>query len=296
VSFGKFIDIGGFMILAQFQSLYPEGSLTAELVQIDRGQYIVRATVQVNGVIRSTGMAAANTVEEAEDQARERALMVLPMPKTSSESESIPVKQVTYVAVSDSPKIREKIAPEPVVEEGKNNSFLTPALNLATEIDDSSPVIAATPSVNVELPLPIPAPLEIVRDREPSSPISPMVESQIVESQPLPDLDISATNIKPFPQRGYSKSQESSGEQKTTGRKKKQSEPVDQSDNIARIGMEMQRLSWTMDQGRDHLIKTYNKRSRHLLSEEELKDFLQYLESQPTPTDILSDIDPLAGF
>jgi hypothetical protein len=292
VSFGKFIDIGGFMILAQFQSLYPEGSLTAELVQIDRGQYIVRATVQVNGVIRSTGMAAANTVEEAEDKARERALMVLPMPKTSSESESIPVKKVTPVLVSDSPEIREEIAPKPVVMEGKNNSFLTPAPNLSTENDDSPPAIAATPSASVELPLPIPTPiptpLEIVRDREPSSPI--------VENQPLPDLDISATNIKPFPQRGYSKSQESSGEPKTTGRKKKQSEPVDQSDNIARIGMEMQRLSWTMDQGRDHLIKTYNKRSRHLLSEEELKDFLQYLESQPTPADILSDIDPLAGF
>ena len=75
-----------------------------------------------------------------------------------------------------------------------------------------------------------------------------------------------------------------------TGKKKKKSEPVDQSDDIAKIGVEMQRLGWTTEQGRDYLIKAYGKRSRHLLTDEELHDFLRYLESQPTPP------DPLAGF
>ncbi|MBN3897346.1 MAG: hypothetical protein HWQ41_19320 [Nostoc sp. NOS(2021)] len=44
---------------------------------------------------------------------------------------------------------------------------------------------------------------------------------------------------------------------------------------------EMQRLSWTTEQGREHLIKTYGKRGRSLLTEEELVDFLNYLKSQP---------------
>lgn len=65
---------------------------------------------------------------------------------------------------------------------------------------------------------------------------------------------------------------------------------MDHSDDIAKISGEMQRLGWNTDQGREYLVKTYGKRSRHLLTQEELKDFLKYLESQPTP------IDPLAGF
>ncbi|WP_442936863.1 hypothetical protein [Nostoc sp.] len=61
-------------------------------------------------------------------------------------------------------------------------------------------------------------------------------------------------------------------------------EPVNFSEVIAQTDVEMQRLGLTKEQGRDHLIKTYGKRSRFLLTEVELLDFLQYLVSQPTPT------------
>ncbi|MEL6502792.1 MAG: hypothetical protein AAFQ23_15625, partial [Cyanobacteria bacterium J06623_1] len=59
---------------------------------------------------------------------------------------------------------------------------------------------------------------------------------------------------------------------------------------------EMERLGWTPQQGREYLIQTYNKRGRTLLTEEELLDFLQHLESIPTPQAELSEADPLAGF
>ena len=48
-----------------------------------------------------------------------------------------------------------------------------------------------------------------------------------------------------------------------------------------RISAEMARVSWTKEQGRDYLIEKYNKRSRQLLSDAELLDFLHYLEQQP---------------
>ncbi len=73
-------------MLAQFQSLYPQGSLISELVQIYHGSYIVRASVQIEGVTRATGMAAAETLEEAEDRARTRALMILGITGTSQAS------------------------------------------------------------------------------------------------------------------------------------------------------------------------------------------------------------------
>jgi hypothetical protein len=61
----------------------------------------------------------------------------------------------------------------------------------------------------------------------------------------------------------------------------------DLSQVLAKTDVEVQRLGWTPAQGRDHLIKTYGKRGRTLLTEEELHEFLQYLQSQP---------DPIAGF
>ena len=78
--------------------------------------------------------------------------------------------------------------------------------------------------------------------------------------------------------------------------KRKKYEPIDLSDVIAQTDVEMERLGWTPQQGREYLIQTYGKRGRTLLTEEELLDFLQHLESKPTPPPEFLGIDPLAGF
>ncbi|MBD2449452.1 hypothetical protein H6G76_20255 [Nostoc sp. FACHB-152] len=54
---------------------------------------------------------------------------------------------------------------------------------------------------------------------------------------------------------------------------------------LPKTDAQMQRLGLSVEWGRNYLIKTYGKRSRVLLTEEELLDFLHYLESQPTPID-----------
>jgi hypothetical protein len=61
------------------------------------------------------------------------------------------------------------------------------------------------------------------------------------------------------------------------------SDPIDFSEVIAKSNMELKRLGWSSDQGRNYLLQTYGKRSRQLLSDEELLEFLLHLESQPTP-------------
>ncbi len=68
-------------------------------------------------------------------------------------------------------------------------------------------------------------------------------------------------------------------------------EPVNFSEVIAQTDVEMQRLGWTIDQGREHLIKNYGKRSRSVLTQVELLDFLQYLESQPLDEVVTAKID-----
>ncbi len=58
---------------------------------------------------------------------------------------------------------------------------------------------------------------------------------------------------------------------------------IDLSDIIAQTTVELRRLGWSDAQGRTYLQRTYNRRSRQQLTDEELFDFLSYLESQPSP-------------
>ncbi|MGB3310447.1 MAG: hypothetical protein WBA86_11945, partial [Nodosilinea sp.] len=58
---------------------------------------------------------------------------------------------------------------------------------------------------------------------------------------------------------------------------------VDLSDIIAQTDVELQRLGWGVSQGREFLEKTYGKRSRHDLTDDELLEFLLYLETQSLP-------------
>ncbi|MEH2145306.1 hypothetical protein [Nostoc sp.] len=53
-------------------------------------------------------------------------------------------------------------------------------------------------------------------------------------------------------------------------------------DLVNKTSAEMQRLGWTKIQGREHLQKFYGVRSRLLLTEEELDNFLLFLQlSEP---------------
>ncbi|MCC5599961.1 hypothetical protein [Nostoc favosum] len=55
------------------------------------------------------------------------------------------------------------------------------------------------------------------------------------------------------------------------------------SELVGKTDLEMYRLGWTEDQGREHLWKYYGVRSRLQLTEEELDNFLLYLQLCDTP-------------
>lgn len=59
----------------------------------------------------------------------------------------------------------------------------------------------------------------------------------------------------------------------------------DLSDIIVQTDVEMRRLGWDAKKGREFLKQQYSKRSRQELSEVELRDFLNYLKTQPTQED-----------
>ncbi len=295
-------------MLAQFQSLYPNGNLISELVQIFQGKYIVRASVQIEGVTRATGMAAAETVEVAEDQARTRALMVLGItnaPQESisqaqlnpslntkgglSESSYSPAKNEDFVApqwsvVSDKeisiPSSRQRnLKLEPVTTENLDPPSVTSKIELTSDTPSTSNTYSQ--DLGQEFALTANQQLEF----EPPAENLETISGNQMEHQTFPG--ISASNVTPFTPRNYTP-QEDAVPQISTSKRKKKAEPVvDLSDVIAKTDVELQRLGWTPEQGREHLIKTYAKRGRTLLTEEELHGFLKYLQSQP---------DPLAGF
>lgn len=296
-------------MLAQFQSLYPQGSLISELVQIFQGKYIVRASVQIEGVTRATGMAAAETVEAAEDQARTRALIVLGITNAPSESVALTSNPVLPAQLNPSLNIKGGLSQSAAYSSAKDEDFAssqwppvvsdkeisTPPSkerNIKPEVVTSSneqygysnaaPLASDTYSQDLGQNFSVSANQELEFD--------PPVESLEINFDNQPENQtfpaISANNVTPFTPRSYSP-QENVTTPSGKGKRNKKAEPVDLSDVIAKTDVELQRLGWTPEQGREHLIETYGKRGRTLLTEEELHGFLNYLQSQP---------DPIAGF
>ncbi|MHC5734652.1 hypothetical protein [Nostoc sp.] len=294
-------------MLAQFQSLYPKGSLISELVQIFQGKYIVRASVQIEGVTRATGMAAAETVEAAEDQARTRALIVLGITNAPQESvvlTSNPISPaqlnpplntkggLNELAAYSSVKDEDFVSSQwPVASDKEISMPPSKGRNIKPEVvtsneqygySNAAPLSDDTYSQDLGQNFPVTANRELEFD-PPVESLEITFDNQ-VENQTFPA--ISANNVTPFTPRNYSP-QENAATPSVTGKRKKKAEPVDLSDVIAKTDVELQRLGWTPEQGREHLIETYGKRGRTLLTEEELHGFLKYLQSQP---------DPIAGF
>ncbi len=82
-------------MLNKFRKIYPKGSIVSQLIKIDRDKYIVRASIEVEGKTLATGLASAQTVEAAEDRARERALAAAALPEHPISSSHFEVQSTT---------------------------------------------------------------------------------------------------------------------------------------------------------------------------------------------------------
>ncbi|MEH1858402.1 MAG: hypothetical protein V7L21_10425 [Nostoc sp.] len=294
-------------MLAQFQSLYPKGSLISELVQIFQGKYIVRASVQIEGVTRATGMAAAETVEAAEDQARTRALIVLGITNAPPESVALTSNPVSPAQLNPSLNTKGGLSEPAAYSSAKNEDFVNSQWSAVSDKEISIPPSKernikpeVVTSSNEQYEYSNAAPLNDTYSQDLGQNFPMTANRELEFDPPVENLEInfdnhpenqtfpaiSANNVTPFTPRSYSP-QENVATPSVTGKRKKKAEPVDLSDVIAKTDVELQRLGWTPEQGREHLIETYGKRGRTLLTEEELHGFLKYLQSQP---------DPIAGF
>lgn len=264
-------------MFSQFQAHYPTGSLSAELVQIHEGYYIVKATVQVGGVTLATGLSAAATIEQAEDRARLRALAVLGIEpaleehsqahllEQSSDDHRLP--QSPNAAFEDSELSKWSLPAadaRPAAGANPAPAYLTVNRQQREPQPDLDLEYAASSSEEAALPTRSPSPQANGRSKLPTS------------SSEFPAADLFTATANPGASEGKTLQQPS---------EPPPAAPLDLSDIIAQTSVELKRLGWTNAQGRTHLQQTYGKRSRQQLTDEELLDFLNYLQSQPSETE-----------
>lgn len=227
---------------AQFLARYPTGSLVTELLQIHQHQYVVRAVVQVSGTTLATGMAAASTIEQAEDQARARALVVLGVYLPSYETQAH-------------------------LESATPQAQLNPAR--PTLEDRSSWMSTDVETAEGE---------SVEYTHRPSSYRQP----DLLAHPPNSSAEFAANDYPIEQNHEQPESNKSRKNGRVAPMPPPPAAPVDLSDIIAQTTIELKRLGWNEVQGRTHLMAAYGKRSRQQLTDEELLEFLDYLKSQPS--------------
>jgi hypothetical protein len=255
-------------MLQKLRQRYPQVALISELVQIDHGKYIVKAIVEIEGKTVVTGLAAADTVEIAEDRARERALLLL-------EAESTPDLQLVEKISPNNISLPEDL-PKPVASAKKSTKTakVTEIPRPEAKIEPELPQVKDIPPAKIEPELPQ------VKDIPPAKiepELPPVKDIPLPEPEPLL-LEMETDN--------YSLLSELPEEASLTEEEPPEPEPVvvipeeiDYSVLKTKIDVEMKRLAWTTEKGREYLISTYGKKSRLLLTNEELLEFYNYLSS-----------------
>lgn len=257
-------------LVTAFRQQYPQGSLVSELTQFQEGQYVVRAEVQGDDRTLATALAADSTLEIAEDRALERALWRLALPGThpvaTTPHEDHPPATRPQSTDSAPPSVRLPVdSSQPSPAQTLPTQTLPTHLGLvpdapgasngqATAADQETVEEGVVPRTDIPAPSPSPRPLPA------SPPPAPVADSLPANPEPAPFLGADLLTLEGLP-----------------------TPSIDLSDIIAQTDVELQRLGWTVNQGREFLEKTYGKRSRHDLTDEELLEFLLFLETQPNP-------------
>lgn len=307
-------------LFTQLQVRYPTSGLLTELVQMDADRCVVRALVQLGSMTLATSMATATTVEQAEDRARLRVLALLgihtplsTVPAGSFSSYSTPTQPLASASQEamslvdrfDSTPLKHTstAAPLPSVESiVPPTSFSTVAFE-PTAISATTPIATFEPyvadlTVAEREPELFDAPPDLddasyndaTYDDEPYDK-APYDDEPFEEQEPIGEEAASDDHANaassPVAEEPATKSKprKPSAEKTLTAEGDTSSSASrDLSSLISQIGVEIDRIGWSKRQGSTYLQKTYGKKTRSELTDDELEDFLTYLNTQPSAT------------
>jgi hypothetical protein len=240
-------------MFAQFRAQYPQGSIKTEMLPKVDGLHVFRVTVEHSGIVLSTATAADTDIESTEDRAVKRALVM------------------AGVSFDDNYGMKATLMPQSVnnltssAMSRKNTEALPASTQAKMHFEEQLDLVELGSnnyqSNNYEA--------EHTYYEEPEyEPISETPSSPKLSTKPT----TVATPAVPAPT--------------TVKPTESFDSPIDLSDPIAQIDVEMERLAWDRNMGRGYLQQAFNKRSRQQLSDSELIQFLTHLKSLPTPTQI----------
>jgi hypothetical protein len=266
----------------RFWQQYPQGSILSELLQIHGETYIVRITFKSAEQTLVSTLAAADRLEVAEATAHRQALEILGLAvnaepavlSTATLVDSVP--DVTVSASLAAPVVPDPIPVEisPISQDEGSLTEVEPAPTVNP--NNAAPTVAEAPAQK-ELAMSKPLEMRINQESLPSSEELPLpatptksrtkkapVVEPVSETSPEPEPEMLLAEEPPAPAIV-------------------DEVPLTVTDMIPLINMELKRLNWTKEQGRDYMVTLYNKRASALLSDEELFGLLQHLKAEPGP-------------
>lgn len=241
-------------MFAQFRAQYPQGSIKTEMLPKVDGLHVFRVTLEHSGTVLSTATAADTDIEVTEDRAVKRALMM------------------AGVSFDDNYGMKATLMPQQSANSlasggmSRKNAEALPASTQATmHFDEQLDLVElgskTYQSNNYES--------EHTYYEEPE--YGPSETSSLPKS---PSKSVVPTVPVKSPITSQSVSTDFSDS------------PIDLSDPIAQIDVEMERLAWDRNKGRGYLQEAFDKRSRQQLTDHELIQFLTHLKSLPTPNQL----------
>ncbi|MGD1849870.1 MAG: hypothetical protein ACFCBU_04465 [Cyanophyceae cyanobacterium] len=252
-------------MFAEFRSRSPTGCLVSKMLEFTQGQYVVSVAVEQDGQVLATGMAAADTLEEAEDRARVRALEAFGLVAIDYDG------SVTLLGGDSSSALPSNALPSnnrPIAQLAGTASA-EPPLTETIPRAEATEVIAETAEVKEPPKTASPSPQSSVNPPAPTTPSSsPPASKKSAPKKAAPDipgLDFADPPPAPSPE--------------PPAPSPKAELPVDLSDAIAQIGLLMEQVGWDKKQGVAYLQETYGKRTRAELTDQELMTFLGHLQT-----------------
>lgn len=233
-------------MFAQFRSQYPQGCIQTEMLPKIDGLHAFRAVVSQGEAIMGTATAVDSDLELAEDRAVKRALAIAGISFDNSFENNFENNfEKSFGGYNGRSPMLTQVSREPSTVNSLPSAAVTHNTH-TTHTIQSEPAIEYSGEYTESY----------VSQEKFSYP-----EATEPSAEPSPAI---ATPVKPLPAPIAP-------------------EPMDLSDAISKIDVEMGRLNWTKPQGRDYLVRTFNKRSRQELTNDELLQFLSHLKSLPTP-------------
>jgi hypothetical protein len=280
----------------RFWQQYPQGSIVSDLVQIHGDQYVVKVSVLSANNLLVSMLAGDPNLVQAQNRAIEWALGILGIREAPElvMGASLADLPPNLTAVLATPAIREI----PTGEEPKGNlspPVVVPTINKTVQsLTIADPTI---PLTTILIPLQEHSANEF-SDKPSNWTPDEQITTAIVNSQVTPvnsvpleiDLQLPATSIVEFATK-TEKSEKTStipaplpvdnAEVPLNETTAPVAEPLlSVTDMIPMINMELKRLGWSKDRGRDYMVSLYNKRASALLSDDELLGLLQHLQAE----------------